>query len=977
MKRLSSFILTIVLTAGLFPALLTTAPATAAANDFTFVYYEVLATKPDGSLWTWEWEPYDYSPPTTPPTVMLWEPGSVDTSKGLQGVIDNLPLPVLSEETERRLIGDYRKHEAWIAERTVSVAQYYGAYSGCEVALIGAENRIGLTVIANSLIAGYLFVCGTGGVNFPIVHKDSEFLYLWQAYDAGWLTDDDIKDIWLRYMLERYTHGSIVGEPNEPTANTTSADPVLVPSTTPDTATINLTAETIALGSFKVGAYSLDGGRKWKTGALPTGAKFSKLFNKELTLWLAEGYDKKAKAATGTEITFPTIQARPKRAIEKPGRLSVWYAFDPDTKTPSWFIADGKSADKAPLLGIYETTTTAKGAGGYTMFAQPSTDMKPGVTHFIRTPAKADGTTYTPASRAARVRTAKPTKDITLRERNGAVQLRKGWTYRIIKGNTPDAPIALTAKESVAFDTYSSIEVWTTPGRRPASKVAVNGKGAWEKSDGGDDPVEYVTVTFQAGANGTLIGETTAQVPKGGKLKTSQIPSPIGNGEYGFVDWVNGTQTFGRWDLLNLTINEEITFTAVFDVYTSTTDDFTLTITVDETTLPQGEDFTVNVELKNNSGKDVEIVYTFFFFPDIQGWHLFGDRNIAVKPPYPELKVFEADSVIENERELGRTLKPGKHELRFKAWFWLQDDIYELPWEERVEVWSNKVILNVTKDDTPRDDFELTITIDETTVTSREGFKVNVELKNNTGEDVEIVHGFLLMPFIPYWHISHEGSVSWAFADPTQLHSRLFKANGVLQNIGFLGDEIDAFVVGASLDQGTYELQFRAVFYLNWGEVNQERVEVWSNTVMLTVLERDDTPRDDFTLTISAEETISPYGDDFKVNVELKNNSGENVEIASYALFYPGIPQHNWRFESLPPLYPHFEFFENDTISEYFYLKRFYDLPKGTYQLSVEARFYLDWVQPADPANEPKPWKVPDNAREIKVVSNTVTLTVE
>jgi len=262
----------------------------------------------------------------------------------------------------------------------------------------------------------------------------------------------------------------------------------IIPSTTADTSVINLLTETITINGMTVLAFSIDGGKKWKKGALPTDAKkVGKLFNKPLELWVSDQKGDNGKPITKAAdideskvIKFPAIEARSKRAIAKPGKLAVWYAFDPDTKASSWFLADAKSAEKTPLFNTYEITTAAKGLGVYTMFTQASADMAQ-KTYFVRTPANKDGGTHTPASKAAKVKTAKPTKDIALKEKNGAVQLKKGWTYRIIKDGTPEETIPLTAKADITFDTYNSIEVWATPGKKPASKVAVNTKGTWKE----------------------------------------------------------------------------------------------------------------------------------------------------------------------------------------------------------------------------------------------------------------------------------------------------------------------------------------------------------------------------------------------------------------------------------------------------------------------------------------------------------------
>ena len=125
-------------------------------------------------------------------------------------------------------------------------------------------------------------------------------------------------------------------------------------------------------------------------------------------------------------------------------------------------------------------------------------------------------------------------------------------------------------------------------------------------------------------------------------------------------------------------------------------EDFVLTISVEQTSLPQGEDFRVDVELKNNSGEDREIVYSILFWPSIPDWHPFG--GIAIDPPEPQSRLFEANGTMRNigiwgsEDEpwlVGFDLEPGTHELRFRATFWLAND------EQQVEVWSNAVLLTV------------------------------------------------------------------------------------------------------------------------------------------------------------------------------------------------------------------------------------------------------------------------------------------
>jgi len=133
------------------------------------------------------------------------------------------------------------------------------------------------------------------------------------------------------------------------------------------------------------------------------------------------------------------------------------------------------------------------------------------------------------------------------------------------------------------------------------------------------------------------------------------------------------------------------------------------------------------------------------------------------------------------------------------------------------------------------EDFVLTISVEETTLPQGENFIVNVELKNNSGEDKEIVHVFLFWPHIPNWHLLEEwGGIA---IDPPYPKTRLIEAGGVIRNITFDGREGGGWLIGNTLEPGTHELRFVATFSLNCGQDDQQPIEVSSNTIVLTVLE--------------------------------------------------------------------------------------------------------------------------------------------
>jgi hypothetical protein len=135
---------------------------------------------------------------------------------------------------------------------------------------------------------------------------------------------------------------------------------------------------------------------------------------------------------------------------------------------------------------------------------------------------------------------------------------------------------------------------------------------------------------------------------------------------------------------------------------------FELIISVEETTVAYGEDFVVNVELKNNSGKDCEIFFDYLFWPSILNWDIFTEQNI-VGPPwlqYSSSMSFEAGSVLRNietwgfesgPRFLGASLTPGTHELKFEALFALKSRHVDTCHEslQEITVFSNTIELEV------------------------------------------------------------------------------------------------------------------------------------------------------------------------------------------------------------------------------------------------------------------------------------------
>ena len=143
---------------------------------------------------------------------------------------------------------------------------------------------------------------------------------------------------------------------------------------------------------------------------------------------------------------------------------------------------------------------------------------------------------------------------------------------------------------------------------------------------------------------------------------------------------------------------------------------FALSIAVEETTLPQGEDFVVNVQLRNTSDEDHEITYDKLFLPYILDWCFFGG-HLRLPPWALRSRVIEANSVfcrnistdpfgdlyfdcnewlvggVLGRGEFGEVLAQGTHDLTFRVAF-------SFPVEQHnhsiVEFKSNTVVLTVT-----------------------------------------------------------------------------------------------------------------------------------------------------------------------------------------------------------------------------------------------------------------------------------------
>jgi C1A family cysteine protease len=242
-------------------------------------------------------------------------------------------------------------------------------------------------------------------------------------------------------------------------------DGVIVPSDW-EGVYIDLENETIELDGIIVAAYSLDG-KKWKAGELPQGDKFKKLFNKEITLRIAQGYHKKSKTASGI-ITFPKIKARPKANFEK---LKPFYLSD------EWVL---KTRTGAAPKATYEwvlTTDKKTPADGWERFDVSDggeiLSGKKKETYLFRTPASAEDGVYTPTGKIFKIKPANFSKEpkfkVTVtKDGKQIIKMKKDHYVQI--GDDPARLISV--KRDLEVTAGTTVLIWKAEtGKKPRSEI--------------------------------------------------------------------------------------------------------------------------------------------------------------------------------------------------------------------------------------------------------------------------------------------------------------------------------------------------------------------------------------------------------------------------------------------------------------------------------------------------------------------------
>jgi hypothetical protein len=95
----------------------------------------------------------------------------------------------LRKDYLRQLRSEKLEEEITLDE--ICVQDYYGTYSGCEIVYMGAPIPYADSE-RNVVVAGYIITLGSSQKLY--VHKDSHFYTLNEAYNAGYITVEDVED---------------------------------------------------------------------------------------------------------------------------------------------------------------------------------------------------------------------------------------------------------------------------------------------------------------------------------------------------------------------------------------------------------------------------------------------------------------------------------------------------------------------------------------------------------------------------------------------------------------------------------------------------------------------------------------------------------------------------------------------------------------------------------------------------------------
>lgn len=106
----------------------------------------------------------------------------------------------ISKELKSKIVNDFAEQYGYKDEyieqqkKSVKIRAYYGTYSGCEAVLIQRSGGAA-DMIVNVDAAGFRFSFPDTSITIYL-YKDSQFLRIDEAYEAGWITAENVADIW-------------------------------------------------------------------------------------------------------------------------------------------------------------------------------------------------------------------------------------------------------------------------------------------------------------------------------------------------------------------------------------------------------------------------------------------------------------------------------------------------------------------------------------------------------------------------------------------------------------------------------------------------------------------------------------------------------------------------------------------------------------------------------------------------------------
>lgn len=116
-------------------------------------------------------------------------------------------LEKLPDERVQALKEDFVKYKSdvWkdLSADDMAIINYFGTYNGCEVVIMYPALGAATSDMQYIEVGGYTIIVGSGSFEI-LLHKDSSFIGIKEAYEAGYLSDEDIAAI--AFYSENYEY---------------------------------------------------------------------------------------------------------------------------------------------------------------------------------------------------------------------------------------------------------------------------------------------------------------------------------------------------------------------------------------------------------------------------------------------------------------------------------------------------------------------------------------------------------------------------------------------------------------------------------------------------------------------------------------------------------------------------------------------------------------------------------------------------